>query len=256
MIPATVSPATLTARLDAIGRALARRPDALGLVGVGSAGAERDRLDAYSDLDFYAVVEAGAKARYLDRLDWLEEAGPVAYRFRNTVDGYKLLYADGVFCEFAVFTPSELAEAVAPAALVVWSRPGVSLALRPPPARGAAADAAWLLGEALTNLYVGLGRLRRGEALSAARFIQGYAVDRTLALAAELWPEGPASRDPFAPERRVERRFPELARLLPEFVQGYARSPESALAILAFLEAHWPVDPAIAAAIRARASAP
>ncbi|HMQ29887.1 MAG TPA: hypothetical protein PKD53_04125 [Chloroflexaceae bacterium] len=253
MTPATVPPAALLARLDAIGRALARRPDALGLVGVGSAGAERDRLDAYSDLDFYAVVEDGAKARYLDRLDWLEEAGPIAYSFRNTTDGYKLLYADGVFCEFAVFTAAELAGAAAAAALVVWARPGAELPLAAPPVGGGAPGAAWQLGEALTNLYVGLGRLRRGEALSAARFVQGYAVDRALALAAELWPAGPASRDPFAPERRAELRHPELARLLPQFVQGYARSPESALAILAFLEAHWPVDPAMAAAIRARA---
>ena len=39
------------------------------------------------------------------------------------------------------------------------------------------------LGEALTNLYVGMAREKRGEKLSAMRFIQGYAVDRLLELA-------------------------------------------------------------------------
>jgi hypothetical protein len=34
-------------------------------------------------------------------------------------------------------------------------------------------------------------------------------------------------------------------------MQGYDRSPESAAAILAFLEQHWEVNPAIARAIRA-----
>ncbi len=44
----------------------------------------------------------------------------------------------------------------------------------------------WLLGEALTNLYVGLQRELRGERLSAMRFIQGYALDRLVALAGRL----------------------------------------------------------------------
>jgi hypothetical protein len=252
---ATVPPALLIARLEAIGVALAGRPDALGLIGLGSAGLERERLDAVSDLDFFVVVEAGAKPRYLEQLDWLEAAGPIAYRFRNTVDGYKLLYADGVFCEFAVFTREELATAQGSGALVIWERPGAALPLPQPPRQGERPARAWQVGEALTNLYVGLGRLQRGERLSAARFIQQYAVDRVLALAAAIEQAGPASGDPFSPERRVEQRYPGLARLLPQFVQGYDRSRESALAILAFLEAHWDVNAELAAAIRARCSA-
>jgi hypothetical protein len=90
------------------------------------------------------------------------------------------------------------------------------------------------------------------QRLSAARFIQHNAVDRVLALTAQIEPATPASADSFAVERQVEQRYPELARLLPQFMQGYARSCESALAILAFLEAHWEVNAALAAAIRAR----
>jgi hypothetical protein len=249
---ATVPPALLVARLEAIGVALARRPDALALIGLGSAGLERDRLDGYSDLDFFVVVASDAKPRYLANLDWLADAGAIAYHFRNTVDGYKLLYADGVFCEFAVFTPQEAAAAQGSAARIIWERPGAALPLPQPPPPGEQPAVAWQVGEALTNLYVGLGRLRRGERLSAARFIQHYAVDRVLVLAAQIEPAAPASADPFAAERRIEQRYPELARLLPQFVQGYARSCESALAILAFLEAHWEVNAELAAAIRAR----
>lgn len=109
----------------------------------------------------------------------------------------------------------------------------------------------WHLGEALTNLYVGLGRYRRGEKLAAQRFIQHYAVDRVIALAAAIEAPQAGHIDPFSPERRIEARMPRLALLLPSMVQGYERSPESALAILAFLEAHFPVSPAMAQAIRA-----
>ena len=93
----------------------------------------------------------------------------------------------------------------------------------------------WLVGEALTNLYVGLGRYRAGsEKLLAARFIQGYAVDRIVELSAYLEDEQPAQRDLFIGERRYEQRFPRTTPQMAHFMQGYDRSRESALAILEF----------------------
>ena len=107
-----------------------------------------------------------------------------------------------------------------------------------------------MLGEALTNLYVGLCRFHRGEKLSAARLIQHHAVDRVLELAELVESEAPVGRDGFANERRFELRFPEAARQLPDFMPGYVCSRESARAILGFLEEHFPVDAVIARAIR------
>ena len=247
----------LLTRLDEIGQSLNQTAHALALIGLGSVGIELDRLDAYSDLDFFVIVAAGHKATYLQSLDWLAHVCPIAYQFRNTPDGYKLLFQDGIFCEFAVFEPDELYQVPFAPGRVIWKQPHITntIVIPPQPSPPPAASAIeWQLGEALTNLYVGLGRYRRGEKLSAARFVQQYAVDRVLALAANLEPESRAPKDPFASERRFEQRFPNTARELPHFVQGYERSPESALAILAFLERHFAVNPAIAAAIRALAN--
>lgn len=247
----------LLTRLDEIGQSLDQTAHALALIGLGSVGIELDRLDAYSDLDFFVIVAAGHKATYLQSLDWLAHVCPIAYQFRNTPDGYKLLFQDSIFCEFAVFEPDELHQVPFAPGRVIWKQPHITntIAIPPQPSPPPAASAIeWQLGEALTNLYVGLGRYRRGEKLSAARFVQQYAVDRVLALAANLEPESRAPKDPFASERRFEQRFPNTARELPHFVQGYERSPESALAILAFLERHFAVNPAIAAAIRALAN--
>jgi len=102
----------------------------------------------------------------------------------------------------------------------------------------------------LTNLYVGLGRFRRGEKLSAARFIQLYAVDRIVELAKLVEREGVVSKDEFDKERRFEQRFPRLGQELPDFIQGYKRSVESAQAILKYLERHFEVNQAMADAIR------
>jgi hypothetical protein len=71
----------------------------------------------------------------------------------------------------------------------------------------------WLLGEALTNLYVGLGRFRRGEKLSAARFVQQYALDRVLELVAQAGEEVPGYGDAFAPERRFDV-YPAMAQAI------------------------------------------
>jgi hypothetical protein len=99
-------PHLLLSRLDEIGAALARSNKALALIGLGSAGLETDRLDRYSDLDFFAIVENGRKRDFLDGLSWLGDIRPIAYSFRNTPDGHKVLFEDGVFCEFAVFDVS------------------------------------------------------------------------------------------------------------------------------------------------------
>lgn len=243
----------LLARLDDIGRSLADTGSALALLALGSVGLETDRLDERSDLDFFVLVEAGRKERFLADLDWLERARPIAYRFRNTVDGYKVLFDDGVYGEFAVFEPAELPGIPFAPGRIVWKQPQVDDAVAVPVLAGQGASRSgteWLLGEALTNLYVGLSRFHRGEKLSAARLIQVYAVDRILDLAERTEPAATASRDSFANERRFEQRFPGLANELPAFQQGYERSRESAGAILDFLERRFEVNAAMARAIR------
>ncbi len=252
-------PQQLLARLDAIGRALEDSGHARALLALGSVGLETERLDAYSDLDFFVLVEDGHKARYLENLDWLSAAGPVAYSFQNTVDGHKALYADGIFCEFAVFEERELSGIPFSHGRFVWRAAGVPDALAEPvrgPERPSASSLDWIVGEALTNIYVGLGRALRGEALAGFKLVQVSAVERLVELV-DLLDAGAESvsahRDPFNPDRRLERRHPELVRELPHLVPGYAHTADAALAILAFLETRAPVNGAMSHAIRALA---
>jgi hypothetical protein len=224
----------------------------LALIGLGSVGAELDRLDEYSDLDFFAIVEPTYKSRYIQHPDWLYYVHPIAYLFPNTADGYKLLFKDGIFCECAVFEPHELSAIPFARGRIVWQRTDFDSALAEPQPRPATPSRTleWLIGEALTNLFVGLGRYRRGEKFSAQRFVQHYAVDRVVDLMARVETERPENRDVFASERRVEQRYPIETPHLPQFIQGYDRSPESAAAILNWLEQHFDINAAMARAIR------
>jgi hypothetical protein len=248
------SPEALLKRLEEIGASLAASEHALALIGLGSAGPEVSRLDSFSDLDFFAIVADGKTGQFIDNLGWLMDVNPIAYAFRNTVDGYKLLFEDGIFCEFAVFDRAGLEGAAFSPGRVIWKRAelpeAIAIPRRPLPERHLP-DVAWQIGEALTNLYVGLLRYRRGEILSAHRFVQVYAVDRVVAIAPTLGRPAPeVDFDPFTNERRFEQRFPALAVPMPAFMQGYDRTPQSAAAILTFLEQHCDVNPSMAKAIR------
>lgn len=242
----------LLERLDAIGVSLSGSSTALALLGLGSVGVETERLDAYSDLDFFVIVKSGCKPGYLANLEWLAAVAPLAYYFQNTADGYKALFADGIFCEFAIFEPGELASIPFTRGRVIWKDDAFDETLcvpRPRPQSEHTLE--WLLGEALTNLYVGLGRFQRGEILSGTRFIQSHAIDHVLELTRYIEPAQAQAEDIFAHERRYELRYPQTAQYLPSFMQGYGHNLESALAILLFLEQHFEVNPAMSAAIRA-----
>lgn len=248
-----MNPAALLVRLDEIGESLAQSGHALALIGLGSVGEELHRLDEHSDLDFFVIVEAGYKRRYIENLEWLSRIAPIAYHFLNTPDGYKLFFADGIFCEFAVFELQELADIPFAPGRTVWRREDAPETIHHPvkePLRAERRTMEFLVGEAVTNLYVGMGRDKRGEKLSAMRFIQGYAVDRLLELSEYIEPGQDVSRDIFASERRFEARHPSVACELPVWMQGYERNREAALAILSFLERHFEINKAMADAVR------
>ncbi len=223
----------LLERLEAIGRALRDSGHAMALIGLGSVGTETARLDAWSDLDFFAIVEPGHAARYIEHLDWLAAAHPLAWHFRNTADGHKALMTDGVFCEFAVFEPQALADIPFAPGRIVWRRDDVDAAIaqpRRPLPSAALPDETYIVGEALSCLFVGLQRWHRGEKLSAARFVQGHAMDRLIEL--DTLRSAPVPGDPFNRERRLEARQPGLAAELPALLPGYAHTPAAAAAML------------------------
>jgi len=95
-----------------------------------------------------------------------------------------------------------------------------------------------------------LGRLDAIASSLAQRLIQVHAIDRLLDLWSSIENPEHGFRDPFDATRRAEQRFPGMGPHLPPLIQGYGGTPESGLAILAFLEARFPVDPMLAQRIK------
>jgi hypothetical protein len=250
----TAAAAARLARLDALAAAFARRPGALAFLALGS-GAEPERLDAWSDLDFFAIVEPDQLDARLTSLDWIAEAAPIAWSFRNTPDGHKVLFDDGVLAEFAVFAPDVLASIPFSPGRVVWARADFDPARLAPTRRAPtdASDEVWLVGELLSNLLVGLGRFHRGERVAAHRLVQVDAVDRLLQLLDHRAEGGLGrpGRDGWNGARRVERRLALAPATLEQWMPGLAATPAAARAILDAVRGLAPVPSALEAAIRA-----
>jgi hypothetical protein len=244
----------LKQRLNAIADSLKNSGQAYALLGLGSAGCEQNRMDAYSDLDFFAIVKEGQKQHFIQNLFWLTDIAPAGFHFQNTADGHKFLYQDGIFCEFAVFEPHELATIPFAEGEVIWAESDFDTKqLKPLNHSGSyerSDNVDWILGEALTNLYVGLGRYCRGEKLSGFKFVQSFALDRLVDLIYLTRDASTVELDQYMPDRRLEQRFAGIESEMTQFAQGYSKTPESALAQLDWLEQNFSINPVIADEIR------
>lgn len=231
--------------LQQLGQSLEKDPNVSCLLGLGSMS-EISRMDDYSDMDFFLIVETGHKQAYIDDLSWLA-IKPMVFQFKNTKDGHKVLFDDDVFAEFAVFEKEELPEIAFTAGKIIYAKKGFDVSWvipkNVPQIKKRSVD--FLVNEALTNLYIGLKRDHRGETASAFSFIQVYAASLIIELFQEIYPSKPALIDPFVFERRIENRFTEAFDVLSKIKQGYLNNKASAQAALQFLNAHFNVNQAM-----------
>lgn len=227
-------------RLKQLSNTLSQREDCLGLLALGSC-ADIDRMDQWSDLDFFVLVDKGKQISYLSNLDWLEACAPLAYVFRNTKDGHKIMWEDGIYAEYAVFEYDQMENIPFSKGAFIFKKNGYVLMDTPNidyPVLSQSTD--YAVNEILTNLYVGLLRFHRGELLSACRLIQVHAVDRILSIHRDI---DNTKYDMFSLERRVEFNHPELSELLNRTVLGYSHIIESARNILEYIKTITDLNP-------------
>jgi hypothetical protein len=212
------------------------------LLGLGSISV-KDRLDNFSDIDFFLIVENGAKDKFISDLSWLE-VKPLVFTFKNTKDGYKALYHDGVFAEFAVFDEEEMKTAKFTGGKVYYHKDDFDLEIVKPKFEPTfkEVNVNFNVNEALTNLYIGLLRDMRGEKSSAMTFIQSYAYGHSIELFPKVFDEEKLEIDPYVFERRIEVRFPKQKELLKSMRLGINHNQLSAKNILYFLNNHFEVN--------------
>ena len=230
--------------LEILSKAARNSPHTIALIGAGSAGAEIARMDQYSDIDFFLIVEDGFSSGFINDNSWFGRDLSIVFAFRDTDHGNKALLENGVFLEFAIFTEAELAQNGIPGLRTIWSQSGFSLpdlSEKQPAVR----EVSYYVDQALSNLLVGALRLCRGERLAALAMIERYAL--TNLLAAYSVKNNLTIQDPFNIERRAEQA---LGVDFAALVQGYERLEQSLAKILAFAEENFEVNASIVQSIR------
>lgn len=230
-------------RLEEISQSLKETNKVLAVLALGSCGKERDRLDEFSDLDFFVIVKDGYKNQFLNHLDWLSSIKPIEFSYQNTVDGHKVMFVDGVFCEFAIFETGELSEIPFAEGEIIWKEDGFDAELcKPSYKKHDYHDNNWLIGEILTTIYVGLGRYKRGEKLSAYFLIQHRCVERLVSLLRMNSNVNNLNLDLFNESRRFEGNFQNNIEEFSRFMLGYDNTLESAENIMKYLESNYTIN--------------
>lgn len=234
----------LIKRLEAIARSVKETKNGLALLALGSCGKERDRLDEFSDLDFFVIVEDGYKKEFINHLDWLEKICHIAFSYQNTVDGHKVMFEDGIFCEFAIFEKEELKNIPFSEGKIIWKKDDFEESYCLPLHENSGnKDRAWYIGEILTTLYIGLGRYHRGEKLSAFFLIQNRCVEKLITLIHQTEPiSKQGSIDIFNVSRRFEKNHPDRNDI-SQFMLGYDKTMQAARHILEYMNSHYAINP-------------
>lgn len=221
-----------------------RRTDGVtSLVLFGSAAdGSAHRRDAWSDLDFNLFAEPQAAERV--RRDWpfLPDPDRIVLRAREHADGGVVLYDDGMVYEFGAGLPWDISD---PAREVVLDGGDLRYAAPPSPP-----DPGNEIRLFLVKLYLGVGRVRRGERLSGGTLIRTYAATCLAhVLRARLAPTGPDDPSAFDPLRRLEAAYPRVGERFAAALDGPAEEAARGLFQLARdeLEPGWADYPSEAA---------
>ncbi|MCI0157172.1 hypothetical protein KNO15_10745 [Leifsonia shinshuensis] len=183
----------------------------LGIALLGS-GADRSRIDEWSDHDLLVLALPEAVDELRADLSWLPDADRLVAVGREWHDGIKALFDDGRVLELGIADPAGLRSFPLAAAQVVYDAGPLAEGLEAARAGtrtrevDGPADAVAVL---MVQLVVGVGRLRRGERLSGGQVVRGEAALTLVDLV--LSRSGCAHPDPFDGWRRFETVRPGAA---------------------------------------------
>lgn len=184
-------------------------------------------------LSFHGVL-ANYDAPLLDQqLNWLSEVQHVAYQYQRSKNGKRMVFSDGVFCDFYLYSPDQLSQANADNWQLEWCASSDAIPAYPVSASETFENRTeWLLGELLTNLTLGLRHFAQNEKLAAFQCVQQNALNHLCTLMLRCQQQSAQAMRDTTWEALANEQGCNMA----EFASGYEHSPNAAQAILKHLE--------------------
>ena len=184
-------------------------------------------------LTFHAAVKSHESQNLQEELSWLSEVQHVAYQYQRSENGKRMVFSDGVLCDFYLHAKTQLEKSNPKNWQVEWHTDSSKIDAFPPTTNLIfETQTEWLLGELLTNLTLGLRHFTSNERLAAFQCIQQHALNHLLTLMAlfhfpDKPPAGNIAWDSLAQTKSVP---------IDTFAPGLEHSPNAANAILEHLE--------------------
>jgi lincosamide nucleotidyltransferase len=200
--------------LNELTSALEADPLVLGLITLGSTADAASR-DRWSDHDFWIITSSGTQSHYLDDFSWLPRADNILITVRHGISYRTVLYQNKHKVEYAVFDQEEAVRGKIERYQVLIDRRGIgslagAIQLRTHKERTSALAKPDMLENLCLLLWTAYERWKRGERLSAQRYVQ-LSVDVFLdLLVAHGGLNGSHMADGLDTRRRLEQREPEL----------------------------------------------
>ena len=203
-----------------------KNPKIIGLVLVGST-AETERVDEWSDHDFFVITESNDQEPLRNDLSWLPQPQEIAFWFRETEHGLKVVYRSGDVLEFAIFDRDELRGCTVNHHRLAYGDEKVRQALSEAKNRlpeVVVGDDLADFRQFLSVLIIQVGRARRGELLTAGQGIRGTAATALLKVLTRRLPYD-SRLDRLDVSRRFEFAHPEIGKVTAD---ALAQHPEPA----------------------------
>ena len=211
---------------DSLTNSCVLHPKIIGLVLVGST-AETERVDEWSDHDFFVITESGEQEPLRRDLSWLPNSESIAFWFRETEYGLKVVYNSGDVLEFAIFDCDELQGCMVNHHRLAYGDENVFQALSTAKDRlpeVVVGDDLADFRHFLSVLVIQVGRARRGELLTAGQGIRGTAATALLKVLTRRLPHD-QRLDRLDVSRRFEFAHPEIGTAIAD---ALAQQPEAA----------------------------
>jgi hypothetical protein len=193
---------------------------------VGST-AETERVDEWSDHDFFVITESNDQEPLRRDLSWLPNSEEIAFWFRETEHGLKVVYRSGEVLEFAIFDCDELRGCTVNHHRLAYGNEEVQSALSTATSRlpdAVVGDDLADFRHFLSVLVIQVGRARRGELLTAGQGIRGTAATALLKVLTRRLPYD-RQLDKLDVSRRFEFAHPEIGKVIAD---ALAQQPEQA----------------------------
>lgn len=197
--------------------------------------AEVSRFDQWSDLDFLVICDSVNKQSLLESISALDKINSTAYYQIEYGDSVKVLFDDGILCDFGIVTEEQTFSFPHGQGRILWCVPDF-----PPDCAKCNYEEEMVdepkdwIGDVLIHIYVGLLRQNRGEIAAAFEEIQIIAVKK---LVAGIFNEKKfTQKDIFSPMRRVEKCKFEDNKTISNLMPGYSYNLEAAREIVKWLK--------------------